>query len=127
MEGFVCIILDVCKKGGSIIDRKKAMQHERYANGDVYGVKSFGRQTLESSKILKATLNIAKGFTHEEQGYLKKVIEQLEKGAIPKGTSKKTLKALNNLTRDSANRYLRRLIDLGLIERRGKGRFFFIF
>ncbi len=59
-----------------------------------------GTQVL---KILKATLKTAQRFTDEQEDYLKKVIRQLEEGAIPKQTTKKTLKALNNLKSDLTN------------------------
>jgi len=59
-----------------------------------------GSQVL---KILKATLKTAQRFTDEQEDYLKKVIRQLEEGAIPKQTTKKTLKALNNLKSDLTN------------------------
>ena len=59
-----------------------------------------GSQVL---KILKATLKTAQRFTDEQEDYLKKVIMQLEEGAIPKQTTKKTLKALNNLKSDLTN------------------------
>jgi len=54
-------------------------------------------------KILKATLKTAQKFTDEQEDYLKKVIRQLEVGAIPKQTIKKTLKSLNNLKSDLTN------------------------
>lgn len=59
-----------------------------------------GSQVL---KILKATLKTAQRLTDEQEDYLKKVIRQLEEGAIPKQTTKKTLKALNNLKSDLTN------------------------
>jgi len=59
-----------------------------------------GSQVL---KILKATLKTAQRFTDEQEDYLKRVIRQLEKGAIPKQTTKKTLRALNNLKSDLTN------------------------
>ena len=54
-------------------------------------------------KILKATLKTAQKFTDEQEDYLKKVIRQLEVGAIPRQTIKKTLKSLNNLKSDLLN------------------------
>jgi len=48
-------------------------------------------------KILKATLRNSQRLTDEQEDYLKKVIKQLEEGAIPKQTTKRTLKALQNL------------------------------
>lgn len=59
-----------------------------------------GAQVL---KILKATLSVAQKFTDEQEDYLRKVIKQLEEGAIPKQTTKNTLKALNNLNTDVEN------------------------
>ena len=59
-----------------------------------------GTQVL---KILKATLRNSQRFTDEQEDYLKKVITRLEEGSIPKQTTKKTLKALNNLNSDLTN------------------------
>jgi len=60
----------------------------------------------EVLKILKATLKTAQRFTDEQEDYLKKVIRQLEEGAIPKQTTKKTLKALNKVITDGLSRQL---------------------
>ena len=54
-------------------------------------------------KILKATLKTAQRLMDEQEDYLRKVIRQLEVGAIPKRTAKKTLKALNNLGSELTN------------------------
>ncbi len=54
-------------------------------------------------KILKATMKNTKTLTDEQENYLKKVMVQLEKGAIPKQTTKKTLKALKSLKSDLIN------------------------
>lgn len=59
-----------------------------------------GTQVL---KILKPTLKNSARFTDEQEEYLKRLIKQLEEGAIPKQTTKKTLKALNELKSDLAN------------------------
>lgn len=63
-----------------------------------------GRDTgVQVLKILKATLKNSARFTDEQEEYLKRVIKQLEEGAIPKQTTKKTLRALNELKSDLAN------------------------
>ena len=54
-------------------------------------------------KILKATIKNSKQFTDEQEDYLKKVIKQLEEGGIPKQTTKKTLRALQQLNLDLTN------------------------
>ncbi|MCD6231625.1 hypothetical protein J7K28_03215 [Candidatus Aerophobetes bacterium] len=54
-------------------------------------------------KILKATLGNSQRFTDEQEDYLKRVITRLEEGAIPKQTTKRTLKALNDLKSDLTN------------------------
>jgi len=59
-----------------------------------------GAQVL---KILKAMLRSSKKFTDEQEEYLKKVVEQLEEGAIPKQTTKSVLKALNSLKLNLTN------------------------
>ena len=62
--------------------------------------KDAGTQIL---KILKATLKDTQRFTDEQEEYLKKVVTRLEEGVIPKQTTKKTLKALNDLKSDLIN------------------------
>ncbi len=47
-------------------------------------------------RILKATLKDRRQFTDEQELYLKKIINQIEEGGLPKQTSKNTLKALNS-------------------------------
>lgn len=59
-----------------------------------------GAQVL---KILKATMKNSTRFTDEQEEHLKRLIKQLEEGAIPKQTTKKTLKALNELKSDLTN------------------------
>ncbi|MFN4219419.1 MAG: helicase-related protein [bacterium] len=57
----------------------------------------------ELLKILKATLNNNKQLAEEQKEYLKKVINKLEEGAIPKKTVQKCLKALNELKKEIQN------------------------
>jgi len=59
-----------------------------------------GAQVL---KILKATSNNSSQFTDDQEDYLKNLIRQLEEGAIPKQTTKRTLKVLNELKSDLIN------------------------
>ena len=54
-------------------------------------------------RILKATLKNNQKLTEDQESYLKKVMEQLEEGALPKKTAKTTLKALNDLGDDLVN------------------------
>ncbi len=54
-------------------------------------------------KILKATLNNSQILTDEQEDYIKKVMIQLEEGAIPKQTTKRALKALRSLKSDLLN------------------------
>ena len=54
-------------------------------------------------RILKATLKNGRQFTDEQELYLKKVINRLEEGGLPKQTTKETLKALNELKKDLIN------------------------
>lgn len=48
-------------------------------------------------RILKATLKNTRKLTDDQELYLKKVLNQLEEGGLPKQTAKNTLKALNEL------------------------------
>jgi superfamily II DNA/RNA helicase len=54
-------------------------------------------------KILKATIKNSKKLTDDQEDYLRKLIIRLEEGAIPKQTTKKALKALNDLKSDLVN------------------------
>lgn len=54
-------------------------------------------------RILKATLKDRSRFTDDQELYLEKVISQLEKGGLPKQTTKETLKSLNALKNNLQN------------------------
>ncbi|MEW6104220.1 MAG: hypothetical protein AB1630_10505 [bacterium] len=54
-------------------------------------------------KILKAILKNGERLTDDQEDYLKKAIVQLEKDAIPKQTTKKALKGLNDLGANLTN------------------------
>jgi len=63
-----------------------------------------GRSTFdELLKILKATQKNSKQLTEDQEEYLKKVINRIEEGALPKQTVKKALNALNKLGKDIQN------------------------
>ena len=53
--------------------------------------------------ILKATLKNTKQFTDDQELYIKKVLNQLKEGGLPKQTTKETLAALNKLKTELAN------------------------
>ncbi|MGB9832635.1 helicase-related protein [Thermodesulfovibrio yellowstonii] len=57
----------------------------------------------ELLKILKITQKNSKQLTEDQEEYLKKVINRLEEGSLPKKTVQKTLKALNELKKDIQN------------------------
>jgi superfamily II DNA/RNA helicase len=54
-------------------------------------------------KILKVTQKNSKQMTEEQEEYLKKIINRLEEGALPKETVKKTLDELNVLGQEIQN------------------------
>ena len=54
-------------------------------------------------RILKATLKNTQKLTEDQELYLKKVLIQLEEGGLPKQTTKKTLKALDELKNEIMN------------------------
>ena len=56
-------------------------------------------------RILRAGLKDRRQFTEEQELYLKKVVEQLEEGALPKQTSKETLKALELELKNGVNQF----------------------
>ena len=53
--------------------------------------------------ILKATLKNTKQFTDDQELYVKKVLNQLKEGGLPKQTTKETLAALNKLNLELTN------------------------
>lgn len=57
----------------------------------------------EILKILKITLKQSKQFTEDQEEYLRKIITQIEEGAIPKGTIKKALNVLKELKMEIQN------------------------
>ncbi|MGC9101166.1 MAG: helicase-related protein [Caldisericum sp.] len=59
--------------------------------------------STELLKILKVTQNNSKQLTEEQEEYLKKLINRLEEGSLPKKTVQKVLKALNELKQDIQN------------------------
>jgi superfamily II DNA or RNA helicase len=59
--------------------------------------------SVKIMKILKVTLKNTKQFTEEQELYLKKVLNELEEGGLPKQTTKETLKALNELNQELIN------------------------
>ena len=63
------------------------------------GKSSYG----ELLKILKVTQKNTKQLTEDQDEYLKKIINRLEEGSLPKQTVKKTLNALNKLEKDIQN------------------------
>ncbi|MCM8808125.1 MAG: helicase, partial [Candidatus Omnitrophica bacterium] len=65
-------------------------------------------------KILKATQKNSKQLTEEQEEYLKKVINELEKGTLPKKTVQKTLKALYKLKIDEIKNPLK---VLGILQK----------
>lgn len=56
-------------------------------------------------RILRAALKDRRQFTDEQELYLKKVIEQLEGGGLPKQTTKETLKALELELKNGVNQF----------------------
>ena len=56
-------------------------------------------------RILRAALKDHRQFTEEQELYLKKVIEQLEEGGLPKQTTKETLKALELELKNGINQF----------------------
>lgn len=57
----------------------------------------------ELLKVLKATQQNSKQLTEDQEEYLRRVINQLEKGALPKKTVQRTLKVLQQLKREIKN------------------------
>ena len=73
--------------------------------------------TLRKSKLTTEYLD-SLNLSEQER----KIVEHL---ITNKRITSGEIQKMFSVTRDTANRYLRRLIDLGLIERKGKGRFVF--
>lgn len=68
------------------------------------GGRDSATQTLKIVKSLKSY----KGFTEDQEEYLKQVIKQIEEGGLPKQTTKKALQELNTELKKGIN-YLRLL------------------
>jgi superfamily II DNA/RNA helicase/HKD family nuclease len=68
----------------------------------------------ELLKILKATQKNGKQLTEDQENYLKKVINRLEEGAIPKKTVQKSLKMLQQLKKEEIQNPLK---VIGILQR----------
>lgn len=70
-------------------------------------VAPIGRGGRDSARkilaILKATLKNSQQLTDEQEEFLKKVLQKLEEGALPKQTTKETLKELEKLGNEISN------------------------
>ena len=87
-----------------LLDKNKKAFVEATTEEELLPVYRRGRDSgAQILKILKATLKNSKIFTDEQEEYLKKVIQQLEEGAIPKQTTKGTLKKLKELKEEIIN------------------------
>ncbi|RKY88059.1 helicase [candidate division KSB1 bacterium] len=85
----------------NLLEKNKKAFEDATAEEYLITERRTGRDSgAQITSILKATLKIAKRFTDEQEDYIKRVIIQLEEGAIPKQTTKKTLKALKDLKSD---------------------------
>ena len=69
--------------------------------------------TTKLLKILRATQRNSQSLTEHQEEYLKKIINKLQEGAIPKNTVKVTLKALRKLGKEIQNP----LKVVGILER----------
>jgi len=54
-------------------------------------------------RILKVILHNTQKLTDDQESFLKKVLDQLEEGGLPKQTAKQVLQALNNLKNEIVN------------------------
>jgi predicted RNase H-like nuclease (RuvC/YqgF family) len=57
----------------------------------------------ELTKILKALLKNSKQLTEDQEGYMERLIQRLEEGAIPKKTIQKVNQAIKNLGEEIQN------------------------
>ena len=87
-----------------MLDKNKEAFNDSTTEEEITGRRRGGRDSgAQVLKTLRATLKITQRLTDEQEDYLRRVIQQLESGAIPKQTTKKALKALNSLKSDIRN------------------------
>ena len=88
-----------------LLDKNKTEFLKATIEEEITTTKRKGGKSSETEllKILKATLGNSKQLTDEQEEYLRKIINYLEKGGIPKKTIQKTIKRLTQLQNEISN------------------------
>ncbi len=82
-------------------ENKKAFEHATNEEISQPARKKGGRDSAaEIQRILKATLKNTRPLTDDQEDYMRRVLERIEEGALPKQTAKKALKAIKSLNAD---------------------------
>jgi len=89
----------------NLLDKnKEAFDFATTEELQVEGTKRRGRSSEKRLlKILKAVQKNSKQLTEDQETYIKRIIDRLEKGSLPKQTVKEALKALDALKQDFEN------------------------
>jgi len=89
-----------------LLDKNKNLFREATSLELIEPKRKRGRDSASQIlKILRATMNNSEQFTEDQEDYLKNLIRQLEEGAIPKQTTKRTLKSLDELKSELSNSF----------------------
>lgn len=85
-----------------LLDKNKAAFIDSTAEEQIQQKSQSGRDSAKNIlKIIKAVMKDTRQFTDEQETFVKKIITQLEEGGLPKQTTKRTLKKLQEeLQRD---------------------------
>jgi len=87
-----------------LLDKNKEAFIEATMEEELVPERRRGRDSgAQILKILKATLRNSKVFADDQKEYLKKIIQQIEEGGIPKQSTKNALKFLKELKSDLVN------------------------
>ncbi|RPD35039.1 helicase [Petrotoga sp. HWH.PT.55.6.1] len=87
-----------------LLDKNKSTFYDATIEEIIVDTRQRGsKNEIELLKILKVTQKNAKQLTEEQEEYLDQIITKIEEGGIPKQTVKKTLTALNKISKEIQN------------------------
>jgi len=87
-----------------LLDKNKSSFYDATIEEIIVDTRQRGsKNETELLKILKATQKNAKQLTEDQEEYLNQIITKIEEGGIPKQTVKKTLTALNKISKEIQN------------------------
>lgn len=87
-----------------LLDKNKSTFYDATIEEIIVDTRQRGsKNEIELLKILKVTQKNAKQLTEDQEEYLDQIITKIEEGGIPKQTVKKTLIALNKISKEIQN------------------------